>query len=374
MLIRASDVERTCPTLPVRLLSDLAALSDSEAMEVMCVLQVPNYKLLLLQTGDPKKPAIVGTSSDVDEPDAQKILDLAKKETTQSEAAEQGVWVFIQPGLWKREADRQGRAFYAIEADNTKDAVLVETSTLMAMVQRIHQLETELRVTQNEKMTDELTGLRNRRAFNLESTTAARQAERDVQDDKGHKTLGLLMFDIDHFKRFNDTYGHRIGDLVLQHVSKLVKQTIRTSDTAYRVGGEEFALLGKVKNKKGLMILAEKIRRAVENPQNALFHPSTGEALSITISLGATLYTSRNSHAEDGQDILAVADLAMYKAKNGWTKRDGTRVGPRNNAHYMVFSARNLKTAKEMKVAERALHPLDNPTAGDKKNCDCTPT
>ncbi|MDY0122085.1 MAG: diguanylate cyclase [Sulfurimonas sp.] len=116
--------------------------------------------------------------------------------------------------------------------------------------------------------------------------------------------LGVLIFDIDHFKDVNDTYGHTVGDLILKKLVKTVHHTIRAEDMLIRWGGEEFLLLAKVQSLETLLKLAEHIRTTIENT-------SFEEVERITCSFGVTLYQEE----EKIQDAIRRADEALYEAK-----------------------------------------------------------
>ncbi len=149
---------------------------------------------------------------------------------------------------------------------------------------------------------DALTGLRNRGVLNMELEKEFDRARRYG------RSLSLVMFDIDHFKRFNDTYGHQMGDTVLQEIGRLVKANIRFNDLGARYGGEEFAIILPETAIDGAVIQAERLRIAVQN--NVL--PSDGTTISITISLGIAQIEQGINAVED---LIRAADRALYQAK-----------------------------------------------------------
>jgi len=121
--------------------------------------------------------------------------------------------------------------------------------------------------------------------------------------------FGVIMMDIDFFKKFNDTYGHNIGDMVLKAIAKTLKGTFRKSDLVGRWGGEEFfAILSSISQKE-LEIIAEKVRVLVG--KTAIRHSETNNKISATISLGATLIKKGDTI----DAIIKRADSAMYKSK-----------------------------------------------------------
>ena len=156
--------------------------------------------------------------------------------------------------------------------------------------------------------TDELTQILNRRALFEKLDEGIALAHRYEQ------TLGLIMFDIDHFKAVNDTYGHHAGDVVLQMVSERLKKTIRKVDYMGRYGGEEFVMAFPKTDLESLFIVAEKIRRAIEE----LKCDTGDEILNVTISLGITEYSVlRQKHDNiTPESFINFADSALYVAKD----------------------------------------------------------
>ncbi len=181
----------------------------------------------------------------------------------------------------------------------------------------VMELQQKLEVVRSESLTDDLTTLSNRKHFDRAITKLVRECE-DVGD-----SFALLMVDIDHFKLFNDTYGHQTGDQVLRLVALSIKQTLSPSDVACRYGGEEFALLLPGASLKHAVTAAEQIRAAVMAKE--LVKRSTGENLGrITISLGTAVWRA----GDLATDIVARADAALYTAKRSGRNRviDETQV------------------------------------------------
>jgi diguanylate cyclase (GGDEF)-like protein/PAS domain S-box-containing protein len=151
-------------------------------------------------------------------------------------------------------------------------------------------------------MTDHLTSLYNRRYFMQRGTEEFKRSWRTNQ------SLALLMLDIDHFKKVNDTYGHNAGDMTLQQIAAALKSSLRETDILGRIGGEEFAVLLPNTLSAEAGLLAERIRQAVEN----LIFEVPGAALAVTISIGVVMINGEMSGIDD---MLRNADTAMYKAK-----------------------------------------------------------
>ncbi len=148
--------------------------------------------------------------------------------------------------------------------------------------------------------TDYLTKLYNR--FSMNQTLA-----HQIQSRKSG--LGILMIDIDHFKKINDRYGHLFGDEVLKHVANLIKQMSRSEDIVVRYGGEEFALFMEIDSIDSLKVKAERLRKAVE--KNPIHHG--GEQVHITISIGA--HHEKVTSSLNLEACLDIADLLLYQAK-----------------------------------------------------------
>jgi diguanylate cyclase (GGDEF)-like protein len=161
------------------------------------------------------------------------------------------------------------------------------------------RLEDEVR---RLSITDDLTSLYNHRHFfkTLESELARLKRQKT--------SLSLLMFDVDNFKKYNDTYGHVEGDRVLRKIGEIVRQSIRSNvDSGYRYGGDEFAALLIGATLDQAMTIAERIRVSIEQ---AGFHD-------ITVSLGLAEY---QPHL-DLEEFLKTADDAMYLAKHSGGNR-----------------------------------------------------
>lgn len=177
----------------------------------------------------------------------------------------------------------------------------------------IAQLKENLQKATTEARRDGLTGLNNRRAFDEIIAEQSQQAE-----DK-HTDLCLLLLDIDHFKKFNDTYGHQIGDEVIKVVAAAMKRSVRGQDIVARYGGEEFAILLPSTPTNGAHIVAENVRKLIA--KNRLRRKGSQEDLAqITISVGITRYRV----GDKGESIAAFikrADDALYTAKQNGRNR-----------------------------------------------------
>ncbi|NTU26988.1 diguanylate cyclase [Bacillus tequilensis] len=151
---------------------------------------------------------------------------------------------------------------------------------------------------------DFLTGVYNRRKFEEITQTLYQQAA-----NTPHFQFALIYMDIDHFKTINDQYGHHEGDQVLKELGLRLKQSIRNTDPAARIGGEEFAVLLPNCTLAKAVQIAELIRGAINDAPIRL---TNGEELSITVSLGAAHYPNNKEHPES---LPILADQMLYKAK-----------------------------------------------------------
>jgi diguanylate cyclase len=181
----------------------------------------------------------------------------------------------------------------------------------------ISNLQQSLEAIRAESLTDPLTGLGNRKYFD-------RMIEMAVQSAlANNEPLSLLMFDIDHFKSFNDSYGHLTGDQVLRLVGMSLKQTIKGQDITARYGGEEFAVVLPNTALRQALTVADHIRRAVMAKE--LKKKSTGEILGrVTISVGVSMLKP----GDDTDALIERADGCLYAAKRNGRNRVVCEVDP----------------------------------------------
>jgi diguanylate cyclase (GGDEF)-like protein len=155
---------------------------------------------------------------------------------------------------------------------------------------------------------DSLTRLPNRKLFFDRLAHSIERSRRSRKDKSEKWELAVMLLDLDNFKSANDTYGHNHGDILLQFVSELLKNTVRESDTVARMGGDEFTIIFEnVNGKEDAGILARKVLAVFDRP----FLLRDNE-FKLTASIGISLYP------QDGQDaeaLLTCADIAMYRAK-----------------------------------------------------------
>ncbi len=176
---------------------------------------------------------------------------------------------------------------------------------LQASSQQVSELRTKLADVRKESMTDPLTRIANRKAFD----EAMRAAIAGVNQDG--EAVTLLLCDIDHFKIFNDNWGHQTGDQVLKLVASCLSENVKGRDTAARYGGEEFAVLLRGTGLDAATMVANQIRTTVETKK--LVKKSTGDILgSITISIGV----AQLAPGEPAESAVRRADACLYGAKH----------------------------------------------------------
>jgi diguanylate cyclase (GGDEF)-like protein len=188
-----------------------------------------------------------------------------------------------------------------ITARKRAENELIEANhNLVTQLEQIKTLEVELR---EQAMRDVLTGLFNRRYLEDTLYWEFSRAQREQYP------ISLVMFDIDQFKKFNDTYGHEVGDLVLKAISGQMREKSRASDIVCRYGGEELLLVLLNTSLEKAVVCAEKHRQMVDN----LHIPYGGFDLHVTVSAGAASFPQ---HGLTVKDVIREADKALYGAKS----------------------------------------------------------
>ena len=154
---------------------------------------------------------------------------------------------------------------------------------------------------EHEALTDGLTGMHNRRYFD------DAMSEYLDQFRKIDKPIGLMILDLDHFKKVNDTYGHDVGDEVLRQIARCLQEFTRYHDVVARLGGEEFAVVAPNMSRESLFKLADRIRHAI----SSLNIKSGNVTLRVTMSIGLAIW----DHKETAEELYKRADMQLYQAK-----------------------------------------------------------
>jgi two-component system cell cycle response regulator len=185
------------------------------------------------------------------------------------------------------------------------DAVITAAVAVIQRAQVIESTKSENARLEQLAHTDPLTQVLNRRALTERLTS---EMERALRYDT---CVALLMIDIDHFKRVNDTHGHLVGDDVLRDVASLLNVTVRSTDLVARYGGEEFLVVLPETDDEGASAFAERIRERIE--QQPLTGRAEGANLRVTASIGVATFPA--ARIESVEDLFARADAALYRAK-----------------------------------------------------------
>jgi two-component system cell cycle response regulator len=176
---------------------------------------------------------------------------------------------------------------------------------------RLHQQMTVLATI------DDLTGIENRRAGMARLDEEIRRARCTGN------ALGVLLLDLDHFKAVNDTYGHRVGDRVLAHVTRVCRTALRPADMLARYGGEELIAILPDADPDAVLTIAERLRRTVA--EQTVARPD-GDPIGVTVTIGGISWSSGGP--ADADTLLTAADLALYAGKSDGRNRSVIRVLP----------------------------------------------
>jgi len=169
----------------------------------------------------------------------------------------------------------------------------------------MQELQRDLELVRQQALTDGLTNLANRKAFDAELMRIAEESQREDM------TFCLVLLDIDHFKSFNDTYGHQVGDQVLRLVAQALIDGVKGRDVAARYGGEEFAIILPQTTLQGGIKVADSLRKVVQGKE--LVNRNTGDTLGrVTLSGGVSEYVM----GESLDKLVERSDSALYTAKH----------------------------------------------------------
>lgn len=222
----------------------------------------------------------------------------------------------LQSGIDEMQAPSKDQISSLLENLRTLTAEMGTTNSEIAAALRKTQSQVEgiresFQRAIEEARTDALTQIANRKSFDEALARDVSRASR-----RGTMPLSLLVLDIDHFKAFNDRYGHPIGDGVIKHVAKMLQESVRQGDIPARIGGEEFAVILSNADPAVAANVAERIRQKIS--ERNLVRRSTNETIgTVTVSVGVATYVA----AENPMAFLARADSALYEAKRGGRNR-----------------------------------------------------
>lgn len=205
-------------------------------------------------------------------------------------------------GLLAVEDTREVHEF--LEDEKTLVMAIANQAVLAIENARLYQQVKE------QAITDGLTGLYNHRYFQHRFSEAFAHSRRYNND------LSLIMLDIDHFKHYNDTFGHMAGDLALKEIANLTRASVRENDLVARYGGEEFVIILPMTNLVGAKIVAERIRESVQACK--FLGDLNAPQVAMTVSLGVSAFAPRH---ENRDQLLREADNALYEAKEGGRNR-----------------------------------------------------
>jgi len=185
------------------------------------------------------------------------------------------------------------------------DTIAKEYSTVNTELEqykmKVTKLQTDLNKYKTESITDHLTGLFNRKYMDMKLSEEIERYKRM------NIPFCVMLVDIDHFKSVNDNYGHLVGDQVLKHLSKLIKENIRKTDFAFRYGGEEFLVILSNADIRNSSHIAEQIRKKLETVNFAL----KGNSFNVTASFGIASF----ENTDDAESVIKKADKRLYNAK-----------------------------------------------------------
>lgn len=261
-----------------------------------------------LPNGTPETPAIIANGLYESRKRATEVLDVSRSRSefeamSRADLVEWAMQAKVALGDNKRMSDE-----YVKLIDNQKKIIteLRNGTSYVVLKERIKELE-------NQVIIDELTGIHNRRYLNEEGTKDFERSEREK------KPLTVGMVDIDHFKIFNDTYGHEFGDKVLSAVAQLMEKEIRGFDTVARYGGEEFTLVFPNTDTEDASMIMHRIKEKIRD----LKFEFKGKEVGVTVSIGAATFSpdAQNQEFSSVDELIKKADGELYTAKRSGRDR-----------------------------------------------------
>src|ERR1043165_5851398 len=189
------------------------------------------------------------------------------------------------------------------------DKILVGSTTILKFTYHDNLDEMFQRQMYESALRDGLT-----KAFNKKYFTDRLESEFTFAPRHG-SPLALVLFDLDHFKTVNDTFGHQAGDYVLAEISTLLSGALRAEDVFARYGGEEFAVICRGSDQTQAQVVGERMRKTVEG------HRFVYEGMMIPVTISVGIAVLPNTEVKDANDIVGFADRALYQSKNGGRNR-----------------------------------------------------
>jgi len=201
-----------------------------------------------------------------------------------------GLVLYRRHSRWQRDTE-----------ERLEDSIQTRTFELQVV---LNELADKNRILEEQNTLDALSGVRNRAYFDKKFQAELKRSRREK------RPLALVMLDIDHFKRINDSYGHLAGDAVIRGVAQRVQDLLkRSSDNVCRYGGEEFALILPNTDAAGVMTLAEQIRHSIAG------QPFTTEVAELQVQVSVGCYVATATAEMVSTDYIHAADQALYQAK-----------------------------------------------------------
>lgn len=230
------------------------------------------------------------------------VTEETREEVTLPGAPARMVELMVIPIKDKTDGKLNGRAIVAHDITERKQAENDLTDMNEILWGKIEEVESLRAQLQEQAIRDPLTGLFNRRFFSEALEKEFAKASRE------NTALSVIILDVDHFKKFNDTYGHKCGDFVLQALAKFLNDNVRKGDIICRFGGEEFVVLMPNADTDVAQERAELLRKQFEE----MVVEFDGKILRCTFSAGVASFPS---HASQGEPLLNLADQALYHSK-----------------------------------------------------------
>ena len=318
-----SVVERLTKTINLRELKEISLQTLMDVLEADRVLLLSNMtpqesEEILIRTRGDRRLHRIGPTAEGSGAQPEGFPSEIASRWVRGELQEASVWPDRQVAVLPIQTRNRKLALLLVKRERPFDPSEANTMLLGALADHIG-VAFENALLYRLAITDELTQLFTVRHFHTRIEESVFECERHQQK------FGLLMLDLDHFKAINDQWGHLAGDEVLRQVARLLARTIRVVDSAYRYGGDEFAILLPERDFAAARGVAERVRQGVEGLKIPL---EGGGNVAVTVSVGIAICPDDGASA---QKLVAAADAALYEAKRGGRNRVSTRQGRRDS-------------------------------------------